>query len=100
MRDENAPDIDYKAFMGIVPVLGVCYGAQYLAQHEGGRVERSEQREYGKAMLDIKESGDPIFRNIPNSTQVWMSHGDSILELPAGYINLATTEHNPFALIK
>ena len=100
VRDENAPDIDYKAFMGIVPVLGVCYGAQYLAQHEGGRVERSEQREYGKAMLDIKESGDPIFQDIPNSTQVWMSHGDSILELPSGYINLATTEHNPYALIK
>lgn len=100
VRDDNAPDISYRQYMGKVPLLGVCYGAQYLAQQEGGRVERSEQREYGKAILNIELSNDPLFFNIPSSTQVWMSHGDSVLELPAGFTNIATTEHNRYALFK
>lgn len=100
VRDDNAPDISYRQYMGKVPLLGVCYGAQYLAQQEGGRVERSEQREYGKAILNIELPDDPLFFNIPSSTQVWMSHGDSVLELPAGFTNIATTEHNRYALFK
>ncbi len=100
VRDDNAPDIDYKKFYGNAPLLGVCYGAQFLAQKEGGRVERSEQREYGKAILNIEAPDDPIFSGIPASTQVWMSHGDSILELPEGFTNIATTEHNRFAMYK
>jgi len=100
VRDENAPDIDYKKIYGKVPLLGVCYGAQFLAQKEGGRVERSEQREYGKAILNFEVPDDPIFSGIPASTQVWMSHGDSILELPEGFTNIATTDHNRFAMYK
>lgn len=100
VRDNNAPEIDYKNILGKLPMLGVCYGAQYLAQKEGGRVERSEQREYGKAILNIETPDDPIFSGIPASTQVWMSHGDSVLELPPGYTNIATTEHNKFAMFK
>lgn len=100
VRDENAPQINYKKFLGKLPLLGVCYGAQYLAQQEGGRVERSEQREYGKAILNVLNPDDPIFDDIPLSTQVWMSHGDSILELPEGYSHIATTDHNAYAMIK
>lgn len=82
VRDENAPTIEYGPFIGKIPLLGVCYGAQYLASREGGRVERSEQREYGKAILKIEDLEDPLFYNISQNSQVWMSHGDSVLAIP------------------
>lgn len=100
VRDENAPKIAYEPFIGKIPLLGVCYGAQFLASNEGGRVERSEQREYGKAILKIEDPGDPLFYNIPETSQVWMSHGDSVLEIPSGFTNIATTEQNEFALFR
>lgn len=100
VRDETAPFIDYNHFIGKIPLLGVCYGAQFLAANEGGRVERSEQREYGKAILEITDQDDPIFDNLAPKSQVWMSHGDSVLEIPTGYINIATTDQNEFALFK
>ena len=100
VRDENAPTIEYGPFIGKIPLLGVCYGAQYLASREGGRVERSEQREYGKAILKIEDLEDPLFYNISQNSQVWMSHGDSVLAIPEGFKNIATTEENEYALFK
>lgn len=84
-------------FMDRYPVLAVCYGAQYLARDGGGRVEPSATREYGKADLLIDGPDDPIFHAVPNRSQVWMSHSDSIKELPAKYTLLARTEQIPVA---
>ncbi|MEN9448973.1 MAG: hypothetical protein RJA25_2263 [Bacteroidota bacterium] len=83
-----------------VPLLGVCYGAQYLAHTFGGKVERSSKREYGRAHLDFIEPNNKLFQNIPPKSQVWMSHGDSILELPTNFELLATTDSIPVAAYK
>lgn len=82
------------------PLLGVCYGAQYLAHTFGGHVERSSKREYGRAHLDFIEPTNKLFQSIPVKSQVWMSHGDSILELPTDFEVLATTDSIPIAAFK
>ncbi len=94
--DPKALHPDLAAFVGKIPVLGVCYGAQYLAMHYGGTVARSEKREYGKAHLHTAQP-DAFFADVPERSQVWMSHGDSILALPAQFEVLATTENIPVA---
>jgi len=97
VNDENAPVTDVKKLAGQRPVLGICYGAQLTAKQFGGRVERSEKREYGRAMLSVAPNANGIFRDIPASSQVWMSHGDSILEIPEEFEVLATTGSIPVA---
>jgi GMP synthase (glutamine-hydrolysing) len=99
VNDPNAPDIDVSALAQKYPVLGICYGAQLTAKKMGGRVEKSEKREYGRAMLHLKQP-DIIFNNISQSGQVWMSHGDSILDLPVGFEILAITDSIPVAVFK
>lgn len=79
------------------PVLGICYGMQYLAQHYGGRVERAGRREYGKANL-IFHTG-PLFAGLEGELQMWMSHSDAVTELPPGWLVIARTEENPVAAI-
>jgi GMP synthase (glutamine-hydrolysing) len=74
------------------PVLGICYGAQYIAQHFGGNVMRSEKREYGKAMLLKKDSKDSFLDGVSDESQVWMSHGDTVKEIPANFELLAGTD--------
>lgn len=93
VRDPDAPRIDFGPFIGKIPVLGVCYGAQLLAEHYGGTVEQSETREYGKALLQVNHSIDPILKDIPHGSQVWMSHADTITRLPEQFELLAGTEH-------
>jgi len=83
-----------------LPILGVCYGAQYIAHIFDGKVERSSKREYGRAHLDYIEPSNKLFKDIPPKSQVWMSHGDSVLELPAGFDLLATTDSIPVAAFK
>ncbi len=90
---------DLENIAGKKPILGICYGAQYIAHQFGGRVARSEKREYGKAMLS-KVAGDGFLNGISDDSQVWMSHGDSILELPEGYELLAKTDSIPVAAYK
>ena len=88
VRDANAPKAEIP---GHLPILGICYGAQYLAHTRGGKVEASDSREYGRAQLTIvKES--PLFKGVSRSSQVWMSHGDTISKLPEGAEVLASTE--------
>jgi GMP synthase (glutamine-hydrolysing) len=82
-----------------VPVLGVCYGAQLTAKRFGGRVEKSNKREYGRALLH-KQKDDVLLHNVMEKSQVWMSHADTILELPEGFELLATTESIPIAAFK
>lgn len=99
VNDTNAPDVDLQNFIQRVPVLGICYGAQLTAKKFGGRVAKSDKREYGRAFLQLK-SEDLLFKNVSAGSQVWMSHGDSILQLPEGFELLATTESIPVAGFK
>ena len=80
-----------------VPVLGICYGMQLMSYQLGGSVEKAERREYGPATIDVDDGGD-LFRDIEQEgVRVWMSHGDRILELPAGFKVLARSENSPAA---
>lgn len=96
VRDEEAPQIDLEPFIGKFPILGVCYGAQYIAQKNGGNVAASDHREYGRAMLNI-QSECQLFEGLSKSTQVWMSHADTITALPENAIAVASTDSIPFA---
>ena len=91
VRQSNAPQVDVSAFKGRLPLLGICYGAQYLAHHFGGRVEASDSREYGRALLTVT-ADSPLLKGVSRRTQVWMSHGDSISALPEGAEVIASTE--------
>jgi GMP synthase (glutamine-hydrolysing) len=97
VNDELAPVTDIRELVAQRPVLGICYGAQLTAKQFGGRVEKSEKREYGRAFLAVTHHAGSLFRNVPASTQVWMSHGDSILEIPSNFQVLATTGSIPVA---
>ena len=91
VRQPNAPQVDVSAIKGRLPLLGICYGAQYLAHHFGGCVEASDTREYGRAMLTVTAES-PLLKGVSRQTQVWMSHGDSISALPKGAEVIASTE--------
>ncbi len=92
VRDANAPQIDLSEMKGKWPMLGVCYGAQYLAQHYGGEVQPSKTREYGRAMLSKVDAENPLIKTLSPTSQVWMSHGDTITKAPKGYKVIASTE--------
>lgn len=99
VNDEFAPKPDVLAIASKVPVLGVCYGAQLIAQSTGGVVGKSAHREYGRAHLD-NIVVDPLFEAIENGSQVWMSHSDSVKELAASLTCIATTASIPVAAFK
>jgi GMP synthase (glutamine-hydrolysing) len=96
---ENAPTCDPRIFEMGVPVLGICYGMQLLAQHFGGQVAGGQLREYGRSILQITRPEDMLFKGLELDMQVWMSHGDSIKELPEGFQATARTSNCPFAAI-
>jgi GMP synthase (glutamine-hydrolysing) len=91
VRDKAAPQIDFSLFRNYVPILGICYGAQLLAQHFGGNVQASATREYGRAQLSKVNALNPLFKNIDLQSQVWMSHGDTIVDLPLETTCIAET---------
>lgn len=91
VRSSDAPIPDLSAIRGKVPLLAVCYGAQHLAHISGGEVMPSEIREYGRAHLGFIDGGNPLMKGISNGSQVWMSHGDTILKKPAGFRVIAGT---------
>lgn len=99
VNEPNAPDVDVESFISNVPLLGVCYGAQLTAKRFGGRVEKSNKREYGRAILQ-RQKEDVLLQDVSASSQVWMSHSDTIKELPQGFELLATTESIPVAAFK
>jgi GMP synthase (glutamine-hydrolysing) len=99
VNDENAPMVDVAALVAQRPVLGICYGAQLTAKTMGGRVDKSNKREYGRALLHKKQD-DILLKDVTELSQVWMSHADTILELPKGFEPLATTESIPVAAFK
>ncbi|TDQ07371.1 glutamine-hydrolyzing GMP synthase [Pedobacter metabolipauper] len=92
VRQEDAPQVDLKKFHKNFPVLAVCYGAQYIAQHSGGEVQPSSTREYGRANLNFVASGNKLFKNIAVDSQVWMSHGDTITVVPENFELIASTD--------
>ena len=97
VRDEKAPRVDLSAIKGKLPLLGVCYGAQYLSHYFGGEVMPSATREYGRAMLSVKDASDPLMKDLSVKTQVWMSHGDTIGKIPSAYRIIASTDDVPVA---
>ncbi|HMR92971.1 MAG TPA: glutamine-hydrolyzing GMP synthase [Chitinophagaceae bacterium] len=99
VNDEKAPDVPVRDFISHLPVLGICYGAQLTAKQFGGRVEKSNKREYGRAVLQVAKE-EALLQGVSKESQVWMSHGDSILDLPAGFELLATTDSIPVAAFK
>lgn len=99
VNDNKAPDVSIQSFIKQVPVLGICYGAQLTAKRFGGKVEKSNSREYGRAQLQ-KQKDDILLKDVSKTSQVWMSHADTILELPKGFELLATTESIPIAAFR
>ena len=97
--DEQAPDFPLDKYFGKRPILAVCYGAQYFAHHRGGKVAASNKREYGRANLASLQESD-IFEFVHEGSQVWMSHGDSILRIPGNCSLIASTADIPVAAFK
>ncbi|MGN6554136.1 MAG: glutamine-hydrolyzing GMP synthase, partial [Verrucomicrobiota bacterium] len=97
---KDAPLPDKAIFKLGIPVLGICFGIQVLAHFMGGKVEKGEKREYGKGTLRVKDSFCPLFGNLPESLQVWNSHGDKLTKLPNGFKPVAVTENSDYAAIE
>ena len=91
-----APDWVYESGL---PVLGICYGMQAMAHQLGGRVAPSSHREYGHAVMDRGTDSEPLFKSLPKSMPVWMSHGDQITETPPGFKSLARSENSPVVVM-
>lgn len=90
--DEKAFKADLSQIRKRLPVLGICYGAQFMAWSEGGTVEPAATREYGRALLEVVDEADPLMEGIKPGSQVWMSHGDTITSVPAGFKPIASTD--------
>jgi GMP synthase (glutamine-hydrolysing) len=97
VNDENALKPDLSRIRGTWPVLGVCYGAQYLTQSSGGKVEACATREYGRAHLDWIDSNDVLFKGVRQQSVVWMSHGDTITSVPDNFRLIASTQSVKYA---
>ena len=98
VSDANAPRCDSAIFALGIPILGVCYGMQLTSQLMGGRVEGVGKREFGRAALEVRD-GSSLLAGLPAHSTVWMSHGDQVLALPAGFEVLASTSTCPFAAV-
>ncbi len=100
VNDEDAFKPDLSQIRGKYPVLGICYGAQYIAYSSGGKVEKGDSREYGRAHLAKINAGEPLFDGIAEGTQVWMSHGDTITSMPDSFKIIASSADVPIAAYK
>ncbi len=92
VHDPEAFQVDLTQFLGRIPVLGICYGAQYLSHTLGGRVEKADSREYGRANLQTVDTTNPLFQGFEPHSQVWMSHGDTITAIPDGFEVIGSTK--------
>jgi GMP synthase (glutamine-hydrolysing) len=92
VMSKDCLDIDFSDFIGKIPLLGICYGAQYLAHKNGGEVSPSSKREYGRARLISINKNSKLLKGIDNGSQVWMSHADTITKLPPKSKKIGSTE--------
>ena len=97
VHDEEAFKVDLSQFVGKYPVLGICYGAQFIANSNGGKVEKTGTREYGRANLRTFDAGNALFKGFEENSQVWMSHGDTITAIPADCHVIASTADVKYA---
>ena len=97
--EPDAPKPDERIYDLGLPILGICYGLQVLTEHFGGKVVKADRHEYGKAELEVLNDED-LFYGLPKKMDVWMSHGDKVVELPKGFEPIAKTENSPFASIR
>ncbi len=98
--DEGAPTLPNAVRENDTPILGICYGLQLLSQAFGGRVSPSQEREYGAATVQVNDTAtNPLLSGLPQSIQVWMSHGDRVEQLPAGFAPIAASTNSPYAAI-
>ena len=100
VRDKEAPIPELDGVKSEFPLLGVCYGAQYLAHNFGGEVLPSDKREYGRANLQFIDNENRLLKGVDTGTQVWMSHGDTIAKLPENYKTIASTKDVEFGAYK
>ena len=91
VHDPEAFKVDLSQFVGKVPVLGICYGAQFISHTLGGKVEKTDSREYGRANLQTVDTKNPLFKHFEQQSQVWMSHGDTITAIPEGFKVIGST---------
>ena len=91
VHDPEAFQVDLSKLVGRLPVLGICYGAQFISYSMGGRVEKADSREYGRAHLQTVDTSNPLFKGFEPGSQVWMSHGDTITAIPADCRVIAST---------
>ncbi len=97
--DKGAPQLDKSFFDLSYPMLGICYGMQLMSKMLGGEVEASTHREYGKAMLNVSQAG-LLLEGVDLETQVWMSHGDKVVKIPLGFLEIASSENCKFAAVE
>ena len=92
VHDPDAFKVDLSQFIGRLPVLGICYGAQYISNSLGGKVEKADSREYGRANLETIALDNPLFKGFEKGSQVWMSHGDTITAIPENFKVIGSTK--------
>ena len=97
VHDPEAFKVDLSQFIGKVPVLGICYGAQFISNTLGGKVEKADSREYGRANLETINLDNPLFKGFEKGSQVWMSHGDTITAIPDGFQVIGSTKDVKYA---
>ena len=97
VHDPEAFKVNLDQFVGKVPVLGICYGAQFISYSNGGKVEKTNTREYGRAHLQYIDTANALFNGFEQGSQVWMSHGDSITAIPEGFHCIASTADVKYA---
>ena len=97
VHDPEAFKVDLSQFIGRVPVLGICYGAQFISHALGGKVEKADSREYGRAHLETINLYNPLFKGFDRGSQVWMSHGDTITAIPEGFEVIGSTKDVKYA---
>ena len=92
VHDPEAFKVDLSQFVGKIPVLGICYGAQFISHTLGGKVEKADSREYGRANLQTVDTTNPLFKDFEQNSQVWMSHGDTITAIPSDFKVIGSTK--------
>ena len=97
VHDPEAFKVNLDRFMGRLPVLGICYGAQFISHTLGGKVEKADSREYGRANLGFIDKKNILFKGFDDNSQVWMSHGDTITAIPEGFECIASTANVKYA---